>query len=45
MPAAAAGAKILKGTDDFLDLLKAFAVCQCVVLENGLDFAQGFVAF
>lgn len=44
MPAAAAGTQIFKGTDDLLDLLKAFAVCQCVVLQDGFDFAQGLVA-
>ena len=44
MPAAAAGAKLLEGTDDFIVLMQAFAVCQCIVLENGLDFAQSLVA-
>ena len=28
---AAAGTQILKGTDDFLDLLKAFAIRWCVI--------------
>lgn len=44
MPAAATGTQFLKGTDDLLDLLKAFAVCQCVVLQDGFDFAQGLVS-
>lgn len=45
MPAAAVGTQCLKGADDLLDLLEAFAVCQCVILDDGLDFTQGLVAF
>ena len=40
MPAAAAGTESLEHADDFLDPVKAFAVFQGVVLQNGLDFLQ-----
>lgn len=44
MPAAAAGTQFLKSTDDLLNLLKAFAVFQCVILNDGFHFSQGLVA-
>lgn len=44
MPVAAAGAKRLKHADNFLNPMKAVAVLQGVVLQNGLDFLQRLVA-
>ena len=45
MPVAAAGTQILKHADNFGGPIKAFAVFQGVVLQNGFDFSQRLVAF
>ena len=44
MPAAAVGTQILKHADNFFNPIKAFAVLQGVVLQNGFDFLQRLVA-